>query len=191
MDQQPNSVPPAPEPVPQSNTNVMPARKPKGWMITSIILIVVVVAMSAFGYYKWKQYRTLTGQLGAQINALQNQVTELQAQVASLQSQNTTKSTTVSSDQALINAAVAKYRALVAFKNPVAKIQDQSGDFAHVEVHDDGVNGTSRVAIFKKVNGIWVYVWGGTESPGKDIGVAYGLPSGWYVATQATSAPTN
>ena len=90
MDQNANQPVRPVEPTP--TTNVMPPRKPKGWMITSIILIIVVIAMAAFGYYKWKQYRTLTGQLGAQISALQAQVAELESQLAATQSKSSNSS---------------------------------------------------------------------------------------------------
>lgn len=35
--------------------------------------------------------------------------------------------------------------------------------------------------LLKKVNGIWVPLFGGQGLPLKDVGEKYGLPEGWYV----------
>jgi hypothetical protein len=79
---------PAPQPEP---INPMPEVTPstmkhksggKVWMVIAILAIIALIGLSAFGYYKWQQYRTLTGNLGAQVNALQAQVDTLTAEAA-------------------------------------------------------------------------------------------------------------
>ncbi len=58
------------------------------WMIIAILLFIALIAVSALGYYKWKQYRTLVGDLGARINALENQVNDLNSQIVVLKTTN-------------------------------------------------------------------------------------------------------
>lgn len=68
--------------VSQEPDNIMPPppqKSSKVWIVLTILLAISLIAVSVFGYYKWQQYRTLTGNLGAQINALQNQVKSLTA----------------------------------------------------------------------------------------------------------------
>ncbi|MDQ5943828.1 MAG: hypothetical protein QG675_596 [Patescibacteria group bacterium] len=66
----------------QAPDNIMPPppqKSSKVWIVLTIILAISLIAVSVFGYYKWQQYRTLAGNLGARINALENQVKALQS----------------------------------------------------------------------------------------------------------------
>lgn len=78
---QPQQAMPPVEPAPQMpEVNSMPPKKGgKVWMVIAILAIIALIGVGAFGYTKWQAYRTKTGDLGAQVNALQAQVDELTA----------------------------------------------------------------------------------------------------------------
>lgn len=172
----------------QSPDNFMPPaqKSSKIWIVFTIILAIALIAVSVFGYYKWQQYRTLTGNLGAQINALQNQVASLDKQLAAAKlNQKTSTNTTSTTDEQQIKTAVINYtEGYVGAKNgQTFQIEDitinkSNPNFATVGVGDvvNGQRTSGYAVILKKVNNTWIVIYTG-QNLDPEIAKRFGIPA--------------
>lgn len=158
------------------------------WMVLAILLFIALIAVSAFGYYKWKQYRTLAGDLGAQINALNNQVEQLNNQIGTLEAQLSAKpkttSTTTVADQDKIKQAITDYCAAAGgtvVKTSASKINLSSDNkAATVSVTcSSSTKLTEGTFLLKKGSGgSWVVLQFG-QSQSQDLTTQFGLPTSY------------
>ncbi|MFO0862304.1 MAG: hypothetical protein U0516_01115 [Candidatus Saccharibacteria bacterium] len=167
------------------------------WIVVAIIAIAALIGLAAFGYVKVKNLNKQISDQQSQINELNNTKKTLEdaaaaaasaAAAAATKSAINTVTTSGTTDTALIEATKNHYMRNPNIKTVNATVQDKSGDFAHVSVNF-GEPGTSRTAIFKKVNNTWQYIYGGTQAPCSDYAALYGLPSGWYMVEKCTTTP--
>lgn len=179
----------------QAPDNIMPPPPPRSskiWIVFTIILTITLIAVSAFGYYKWQQYRTLTGNLGAQINALQNQVAAQQASQSDK---------LVVTNQAKANCESQKGFIFIIGTVGTAKEKvELSGDsnsarlVASCQTGTTAVPGSSKTYVFKKLNGAWSLVITTASPITKAEGEKYTLPTAWYQSgsdSAATTAPSS
>lgn len=158
------------------------------WMVIAIISIIALIAVSAFGYYKWKQYRTLVGDLGAQINALNNQVQDLNNQIGTLEAQLNAKPKSASSvtatDQEKIKQAITDYCAAAGgtvVKTSASKINLSSDNkAATVSVTcSSSTKLTEGTFLLKKGSaGSWVVLQFGQSQP-QELTTQFGLPTSY------------
>lgn len=179
----------------QMSDNIMspPLQKTsKIWIVFTIILAIALIAVSVFGYYKWQQYRTLTGNLGARINALENQVAAQQV----AQSDKI-----VVTNQAKANCESQKgFTFIIGTVGTTKEKVELSGDsnsarlVASCQTGTTAVPGSSKTYVFKKSNGAWSLVITTASPITKAEGEKYSLPTTWYESgstTPTTTAPTN
>lgn len=188
MDQQPLQQPPQmgrpsqPQPqvqhAPENHAMNLPQKSSKGWMIVAILAIIVLLAVSALSYYKWQQYKTLVGNLGARINALENQVTSLEKQLAA--TKVTTKTTTIQTDEQQAITATENYTFATSsgVKSVSVTVNALEGTAALVTVTPTPtLLGFSNIYALKKQNGVWIVVYTGTVKPTAAQASSLGLPN--------------
>lgn len=180
---------------PQSEV-MTPVKSPGGskvWMVIAIIAIVLLIAESIFGYYKWQQYRTKVGNLGAEINSLQNDVQSKQA--------------AMSDKNVVLGLAKANCESQKNFTFVIGTVGTSKQDVefssdnnsarlvASCQTGTTAVPGSSKTYVFKKSNGNWALVITTASPITKAEGEKYNLPAAWYQAgttppTTSTTPPT-
>jgi len=178
MDQQEVSQQPMQDPV-MNNVMPEPAKSSKVWMIMAILAIVALIGVTVFGYYKHSQYRTLVGNLGAQINGLQNQVKSLEIQLTAAQAKSPTAATAQTDTQQIISATQNYALATnTAVKSASVTITVIEGSNALVTVTPTPAQTNySNIFALKKQNGIWLVVYTGTVKPTVAEAAILGLPN--------------
>lgn len=187
----------------QPSDNIMPPSPPKSskiWIVFTIILTIALISVSVFGYYKWQQYRTLTGNLGARINALETQV-------AAQQAAQSDKPVVI--NQAKANCESQKgYTFIIGTLGTTKEKVELSSDnasarlVASCQTGTTAVPGSSKTYVFKKSNGAWSLVITTASPITKSEGEKYTLPVAWYQSgadaaatavpsTTTTTTPTN
>jgi hypothetical protein len=85
------------------------------------------------------------------------------------------------SDEALVVTAVEAHCNAAGAQpgSPALSSYQQVGVSVRVNVHCAGTLSGS-MDYLSKINGVWTVIFTGQEPPGKDIGLRYGLPTGWY-----------
>lgn len=161
-----------------------PVQEPKRNSKPLVITLIVIALIAITGYTVYAVQQNKVNDLNSQVKELKKEASSLKSEVAELKedtAQPVATSTTpaaVSEDSAILAAAKADAEANVNSKNVTVKIATKSGNnFARVSV---SLNPTGYAAVLKKVNNTWVVVVKGQESPSKEDGATYGLPSGWF-----------
>ncbi len=179
----------------QMSDNIMPPppqKSSKVWIVLTIILAISLIAVSAFGYYKWQQYRALTGNLGARINALETQVAALQASQSDK---------IVVTNQAKANCESQKgFTFIIGTVGTTKEKVELSSDnnsarlVASCQTGTTAVPGSSKTYVFKKSNGAWSLVITTASPITKADGEKYSLPAAWYQSgsdSATTTAPSS
>ncbi len=165
--------------MPEANFQAeMPQKSSKAWMIIAILLGLLLIAESVFGYYKWQEYKKLAGSLGADVNSLNAQVAALNAQIATIS--KTAQSATSTSDSAAIVKSSEIYALATnsAVKSVAVTVTVQEGNAALVTVTPTpSQTNYSNIFALKKQNGVWVVVYTGTVKPTAAQASTLGLPN--------------
>ncbi len=193
MEEQINVPTPQPQ-VPQSEVMapVESQKSGKIWMIIAIVAIIALIVVSAFGYYKWQQYRTKVGNLGAEINALKSMVSEHEEKLsdknvvlnmakASCESQ---KDPTTNKNYTFVIGTVGTSKQDVEFSDN----KESARLIASCQQGSTTVPGSSKTYVFKKLDGSWALVITTASPISKATGQSYDLPAAWFQAS--TTTPT-
>lgn len=179
----------------QAPDNIMPPppqKSSKVWIVLTIILAVSLIAVSAFGYYKWQQYKKLVGSLGADVNSLN-------AQLAAQQAAQSDK--IVVTNQAKANCESQKGFTFIigtvgTAKEKVELSEDNNSArlVASCQTGTTAVPGSSKTYVFKKSSGAWSLVITTASPITKAEGEKYTLPAAWYQSganSTTTTAPSS
>jgi len=151
-------------------------------IIIYILIVIIIAAITGGGVYWWenKQLEKQKTDLQGQINTSKASISKLEADKKTLEEQ-IQKATPINqlSDAQLILTAKNHYFAIALVKVVNVEIRDKEGDFALLEVNLNEP-GTDRLAIFKKVNNTWQYIWEGTQAPSSIEIQTFGIPQGLY-----------
>ncbi len=160
----------------------MHEKKSNKWQITSIILMVIVVALAAGGVYLYMQNRDKQDKIDAtqtSLSNLENQIASFASTQASSSSSSddtvTSQSSSYGSDP--IAVATAYSHTMAAGETYEYSIATQTNDAAKINVKIS--DGPGYMVILKKADDVWVPVYSGQQDPSVAIVEQYGLPSNW------------
>lgn len=168
----------------------MPQKSTKIWMITSILLGLVLIALSVFGYYKWQQYKKLVGSLGADVNSLNAQIANLNAQLAIIS--KTSQSTTTQTDAQKIKTVINNYCAAQLDPTTSKSLSFFTGSKT-INLSSDKLSATingqcaltsgtgATTFILKKANDEWMVIYTG-DTPPTEIEKQFNLPKSYPIA---------